>query len=68
MSRWPRGEATIERLLQAGELASIDKSASNGLAVLEQARRRLNVADAALEIDSDGAYTNRILQRLAKHG
>lgn len=58
MARWKRGEATIERLLAAGELDRIGKSVSDGSAVLEQARRRLKIAEAALEIDPDGAYTN----------
>lgn len=58
MPRWKRGEATIERLMAAGELDAISKSASDGSAVLEQARRRLRIAAAALEIDLDGAYTN----------
>lgn len=55
MARWKRGEATIERLLAAGELDRIGKSVSDGSAVLEQARRRLKIAEAALEIDPDGA-------------
>ena len=58
MARWKRGEATIERLLAAGELDRIGMSVSDGSAVLEQARRRLKIAEAALEIDPDGAYTN----------
>lgn len=58
MARWKRGEATIERLLAASELDGIGKSASDGTAVLEQAKRRLKIAEAALEIDPDGAYTN----------
>ena len=58
MSRWPRGEAIIERLLAAGEVDLIAKSASDGRPLLEQAERRLKVAEAALAIDADGAYTN----------
>ena len=58
MTRWKRGEATIERLISAGEIDTISRSASDGAAVLEQANRRLRIAEAALEIDSDGAYTN----------
>lgn len=58
MARWKRGEATIERLLEAGEFDRIGKSVSDGSAVLEQALRRLKIAEAALEIDPDGAYTN----------
>lgn len=58
MARWARGERTIERMLAAGELDALGKSASDGSAVLEQARRRLRIAEAALAIDPDGAYTN----------
>ena len=58
MSRWTRGEEVIERLLEASQLDALARSASDGSAVLEQARRRLQVAEAALAIDSDGAYTN----------
>ena len=58
MSRWKRGEATINRLLTAGDLDVIGKSVSDGAVVLEQAKRRLKIAEAALQIDTDGAYTN----------
>lgn len=58
MSRWKRGESTIERLLALGDLDVIAKSASDGGAVLEQAKRRLKIAEAALSIDPDGAYAN----------
>ena len=58
MPRWKRGEAAIERLLAVGHLSVLAKSVSDGSAVLEQARRRLKVAEAALSIDPDGAYTN----------
>lgn len=58
MARWPRGEATIERLLAAGDLDAIDRSASDGGPLLAQAQRRLKIAEAALDIDTDGAYTN----------
>lgn len=58
MARWNRGEGTIERLLAAHELDGISKSVSDGASVLEQARRRLKIAEAALMIDPDGAYTN----------
>ena len=58
MPRWERGEATVERLLASGGLDAIGKSASDGSAVLEQAKRRLKVAEAALVIDPDAAYTN----------
>jgi len=58
MSRWKRGEVAVERLLASGDLDAITKSASQGSVVLDQARRRLKVAEAALAIDLDGAYTN----------
>ncbi len=58
MPRWKRGESVIERLVRAGSLDVIGKSASDGSAVLAQAGRRLRIAEAALEIDPDGAYTN----------
>jgi len=58
MSRWGAGEATVERLLASGALDVIGKSASDGAAVLAQAGRRLEVAEAALSIDPDAAYTN----------
>ena len=58
MPRWKRGEAAVERLLASGDLDEIGKSASDGSAVLEQAKRRLKVAEAALAIDPDAAYTN----------
>lgn len=58
MPRWMRGEAAIEQLLTVGDLDVIGKSASDGSALLEQARRRLKVAEAALAIDTDAAYTN----------
>jgi hypothetical protein len=44
MPRWKRGEATVERLLDELSLSAIDKSASDGSPVLEQARRRLKIA------------------------
>jgi len=58
MSKWKRGEAVVERLLALGSLDTISRSASDGSAILDQARRRLKVAQAALAIDQDGAYTN----------
>lgn len=58
MSRWPRGEATIERLLATGELDLIARSASDGRPMLAQAERRFKIAKTALAIDTDGAYTN----------
>jgi uncharacterized protein (UPF0332 family) len=48
----------VERLLEAGELDSLHKSAADGAPLLAQAERRLKIAETALEIDSDGAYTN----------
>ena len=57
-SAWKRGRQTVERLLAARELDGISRSASDGTFVLEQARRRLKIAEAALTIDPDGAYTN----------
>lgn len=58
MPRWKRGETTVERLLASGDLDAIGKSVSDGSAVMEQAKRRLKVAEAALVIDPDAAYTN----------
>ena len=58
MSRWTRGEQVIESMLSAGEIDTLDKAASDGAPVLEQARRRLQVSSAAMAIDTDGAYTN----------
>lgn len=58
MARWPRGQAVIEQLLTSGALSSVDRSASDGLALLAQAQRRLRIAEAGLEIDAGGAYTN----------
>jgi uncharacterized protein (UPF0332 family) len=58
MARWPRGEAVIERLLAASALDVIGKSAADGEPLLKLARRRLKIAEAALDIDTDGAYTN----------
>lgn len=58
MVRWKRGDLTIQRLLGAGELDLISKAAADGAAVLDQARRRLKIAQAAQAIDPDGAYTN----------
>jgi len=58
MTRWTRGEQIIERLITTGEMDTLNKATSDGLPVLEQARRRLKVASAALAIDPDGAFTN----------
>lgn len=57
MARWTRGEATVERLLAAGDLDALGQAASDGGPVLEQAHRRLLVATSALAIDSDSAFT-----------
>lgn len=58
MPRWKRGETTIERLLATSNLDLIGRSASDGSAILEQSKRRLKIAEAALAIDPDGAFTN----------
>ena len=48
MTRWKRGEAEVERLLASGNLGAIGRSASDGSVVLDQARRRFKVAEAAM--------------------
>jgi len=58
MPRWKRGELTIEQLISMGHLSTLTKSVSDGSTVLGQAKLRLKVAESALEIDPDGAYTN----------
>mgnify|MGYP001570845036 CR=1 FL=1 len=62
VARWRRGEEAIARLLAAREIDGINKSASDGASVLEQARRRLKIAEAALRIDRTGLTRTPTMQ------
>lgn len=57
MSRWQRGEATIEQMLADGQLQSVAGAAADGQPWLAKARRTLATASAAAGSDPDSAWT-----------
>lgn len=56
MSRWTRGEATVERLLTDGELQTLTGAHADGMPWVEKARRTVTTALAAADSDPDSAY------------
>jgi hypothetical protein len=57
MSRWERGAAAIERLIDGGELQTISGDAANGAPWLVKSRRTLRTAAAEADADPDSAFT-----------
>ena len=57
MSRWQRGEASVEQLLTDGELERVSGAAADGEPWLSKARRTLATATSAAETDPDSAFT-----------
>jgi hypothetical protein len=56
MTRWQKGEATIERLLAAGELQSVTGANADGQPWITKARRVLTSAAGLCETDPESAY------------
>lgn len=57
MSRWRRGEADIEQMLQSGELQPVIGKAANGGPWLAKAEITLKTAERVLGSDPASAYT-----------
>ncbi len=59
MPKWPRGERTVQYLIDKGRLERVGADALPAMAnlLLERAARRIATARAGLELDDfDGAY------------
>ncbi|MBM4574870.1 hypothetical protein GS896_25185 [Rhodococcus hoagii] len=56
MSRWPLGEADIERLIRDGELERVEGQAANGEPLLGKASQMLASARVVLPTDTDSAF------------
>lgn len=56
MSRWQRGEATIEQLLANGELGTVTGAQADGAPWIAKARRTLASAGELVDTDPDSAY------------
>jgi hypothetical protein len=56
MSRWQKGEATIERLLADGELQQVTGAQADGQPWISKARRTCASAAELIDSDPDSAY------------
>jgi len=56
MTRWPRGEAEIEQLIQSGQLQRVAGGQANGAHLIEKATRTLATAAEIGDGDPDSAY------------
>lgn len=56
MSRWSKGEATIEQLVANGELEIVAGARADGQPWIERARRTLRSASELASTDPDSAY------------
>jgi hypothetical protein len=56
MSRWSRGQAEIDQLLNTRELQKISGAAANGMPLLDKAIRTLTTAAKSTVDDPDSAY------------
>lgn len=56
MTRWRKGEASIERLLASGELQSLTGTHADGQPWIARARRVLVSAGGLCEVDPESAY------------
>lgn len=56
MSRWPRGQAEIEKLLRRRELEHVTGPAADGAMLLEQAERTVATAARLTSTDARSAY------------
>jgi hypothetical protein len=56
VSRWSRGEADIEQLLQRGELELVAGAAADGIPLLDQAERTATTAAGLTATDAYSAY------------
>jgi hypothetical protein len=54
--RWPRGEATIEQMMAAGELERVQPNDAHVTALLTTARAHLTSAELLRESDPAGGY------------
>ena len=56
MSRWPTGEAEIERLIANNQLQQVIGGQENGAHLLQKASRTLETAGEVADQDPDSAY------------
>lgn len=56
MTRWPQGEATIERMISTGHLQMITGVQANGPPWLDKAAKTLHTAQGIIEDDPESAY------------
>jgi hypothetical protein len=56
VSRWSRGEADVEQLLQRGELELVAGAAADGMPQLDQAERTATTAAGLTATDAYSAY------------
>ncbi|SOC53710.1 HEPN domain-containing protein [Ornithinimicrobium cerasi] len=56
MVRWGRGEASVQALIQAGDLQSLVGGAANGEPLMARASTTLQSARSVLETDPDSAF------------
>jgi hypothetical protein len=56
VSRWSKGEATVERLLSDGELQAVTGAQADGQPWIARARRTCTSAAELTETDPDSAY------------